>query len=95
MSNSTPTHSPKLISERKKKKQREKRIKRSDLLSTPRERERERLERIEDRGHSVDIGARRSARSNSSEGQRVAAMTEGGWVEKNLRCGFNFQSKRI
>ena len=41
MSNSTPTHSPKLISERKKKKQREKRIKRSDLLSTPRERERE------------------------------------------------------
>ena len=77
----------------RKKKQREKRIKRSDLLSTPRERER--LERIEDRGHNVDIGARRSARSNSSEGQRVAAVTEEGWVEKNLRCGFNFQSKRI
>ena len=94
MSNSTPTHSPKLISERKKKKtEREENQEIRPVVHA--ERERERLERIEDRGHGIDIGARRSARSNSSEGQRVAAMTEGGWVEKNLRCGFNFQSKRI
>ena len=43
MSNSTPTHSPKIIyerkKERKKKKQREKKIKRSDPLYTPRERD--------------------------------------------------------
>ena len=96
MSNSTPTHSLKLISERKKKKtEREENQEIGPVVHAERERERERSERIEDKGHGVDIGARRLARSNSSEGQRVAAMTEGGWVEKNLRCGFNFQSKRI
>ena len=79
----------------RKKKQREKRIKRSDMLSTLREREKERLEGTKDRGHDVDVGARRSARSNFDEGQRAAATIEGGWVEKNLRCGFNFQSKRL
>ena len=60
VSNSTPmTHSPKLISKRKKKKNRERREldKRSDLLSMPRERE-----RSEGIGHCVDIyGARQSA----------------------------------
>ena len=69
MSNSTPTHSPKLISERKKKKKKK---------HTEREEnqeiglvvhvERERLEGTEDRGHGIDVGAPRSARSNSDEG---------------------------
>ena len=90
MSNSTPTHSPKLTSERKKEKKEQRRE--SDLLSALRE-----IETVRDRGHGVDVRARRSTRSNSNEGQRAAAATEGGWVsatEKNLRveiCGFNFQ----
>ena len=46
--------------------------------------------------NTVDVRARRSARSNSGEGQTVAAATEGGWVsatEKNLSFegGFQFQ----
>ena len=66
-----------------------------NLLSTSRERERERSEGTEDKGYGINVGARRSAKSNSSKGQRAVAATEGGWVEKNLRCGFNFQSKRL
>ena len=64
-----------------------------NLLSTSRERER--LEGTEDKGYGINIEARRSAKSNSSKGQRAVVATEGGWVEKNLRCGFNFQSKRL
>ena len=64
--------SPKLISGKKKKP----RERRSDLLSTPRERERDRQ-----KGQgtaSLDIyGARRSARSSSGEGQRAAAEVRG------------------
>ena len=97
MSNITPTHSPKLISERKK--ERKKKTKREENKEIGHvihaERERERLEGTKDRGHDVDVGARRSSRSNFDEGQRAAAAIEGGWVEKNLRCGFNFQSKRL
>ena len=69
MSNSIPTHSPKLISERrklKKKKNKERRESR-DQTCYPR-RERERLEGTEDRGHDVDVGARQSAQSNFGEG---------------------------
>ena len=65
------------------------------VVHAKREKERERSEGTEDRGHSVDVKARRSARSNSNEGQRATATTKGGWVEKNLRCDFNFQSKRL
>ena len=94
MSNSTF----KLISERKKEEEKKKKKQRENKEENqeigPR-RERERSEGTEDRGHGVNVGARRSTRSNSSEGQRAAAATEGGWVEKNLRCGFNFQSKRL
>ena len=86
------THSPKLISKRKKKKNRERREleKRSDLLSTPREKE-----RSEGTGHGVDVyGARRSARSSSDEGQGAVTgsrgQREGGLRSENLRmkCGF-------
>ena len=61
----------------------------------PRERERERSEGTNDKGHGVNVEDCRLAQSNSGKGQRAAAAIEGGWVEKNLRCGFNFQSKRI
>ena len=75
MSNSTPTHSPKLISERKKERKKERKTKKKnkerresrDQTCYPR-RERERLEGTEDRGHDVDVGARQSAQSNSGEG---------------------------
>ena len=83
---------PKLTSERKKKKTEREQRRESDLLSALRE-----IEIVRDRGHGVDVRARRSTRSNSNEGQRAATATEGGWVsatEKNLRveiCGFNFQ----
>ena len=91
MSNSTPTHSPKLISGKKKnRKRRESR----DRTCCP-HRERERLEGTENRGQGVDVGARRLAQSNFDKGQRATAAIEGGWVEKNLRCGFNFQSKKL
>ena len=54
------------------------------------------IEIVRDRGHGVDVRARRSTRSNSNEGQRAATATEGGWVsatEKNLSFegGFQFQ----
>ena len=74
---------PKLTSERKKKKTEREQRRESDLLFAPRE-----IEIGRDRGHGIDVGARRSARSNSGEGQRAAAVTEGGWVsvtKKNLR----------
>ena len=57
-----------------------------DLLSAPRE-----IEIRRDRGHGVDVGAHRSAQSNSSEGQRAVAATKGGWVsatKKNLRVRY-------
>ena len=57
--------------------------------------ERERSEGTEDKGHGVNVGDRQSAQSSSGKGQRATAAIEGGWVEKNLRCGFNFQSKRL
>ena len=78
--------------EKKKKKKKKKKDRENREEIGPRQ---ERKEGTEDRWHGVDVGARRSARSNSGEGQRAAAATEGGWVEKNLRCGFNFQSKRL
>ena len=88
------THSPKLISKRKKKKNRERREleKRSDLLSTPREKE-----RSEGTGHGVDVyGARRSARSSSDEGQRATTtgrgQREGGLRSENLRMRSGFWS---
>ena len=69
MSNSTPTHSPKLISKRKKeKKNRERKESRDRTCCPRRERERERPEGTEDRGHDVDVRARQSARSNFDEG---------------------------
>ena len=85
-----------LKSERKKQQKKKKKDRENREEIGPR---RERSKGTEDRWHGVDVGARRSVRSNSSEGQRVAAAaataTEGGWVEKILRCGFNFQSKRL
>ena len=71
MSNSTPTHSPKLISKRKKEKKNRERKELRDWTCCPRrerERERERSEGTEDRGHDVDVRARWSARSNFDEG---------------------------
>ena len=59
------------------------------------ERKKEKKKSTKDKGYGINVGARRSAKSNSSKGQRAVAATEGGWVEKNLRCGFNFQSKRL
>ena len=64
-------------------------------MSAPRE-----IENGRDRGHGVNVRARRSARSNSDEGQRATTATKGGWVsatEKNLRVRyvvstFNFQT---
>ena len=67
MSNSIPTHSPKLISEMKKKKKPRERRESRDRTCCPR-RERERSEGTEDRGHDVDVEACGSARSNSGKG---------------------------
>ena len=86
------THSPKLISKRKKKKQREKRTREEvgPVVHAKRERE-----RSEGTGHGVDVyGARRSARSSSDEGQGAVTgsrgQREGGLRSENLRmkCGF-------
>ena len=79
--------------ERKKKKNRERREPRDRTCCTCRERDIS--EGTEDKGHGVNVGDRRSAQSNSGKGQRAAAVTKGRWVEKNLKCGFNFQSKRL
>ena len=68
MSNSTPTHSPKLISKRKKEKKIEREKNQEIGLVVHVERERERSEGTEDRGHDVDVRARQSARSNFGEG---------------------------
>ena len=67
MSNSTPTHSPKLISERKKKKKQTEREENQEIGLVVHV-ERERSEGTEDRAHGVDVGAPRLARSNSDEG---------------------------
>ena len=62
--NSTPTHSPKLISERrklkKKRKEKKKRRESRDRTCYTR-RERKRSEGTEDKGHGVNVGARQSA----------------------------------
>ena len=81
--------------ERKKKKKKNKERRESRDRTCCPCRERERSEGTEDSRHSIDVEACRSARSNFGEEQRTATSTEGGWVEKNLRCGFNLQSKRL
>ena len=68
MSNSTPTHSPKLISERKKEKKKKTEREENQEIGLVVHVERERSEGTEDRGHDVDVGVPLSARSNSDKG---------------------------